>query len=176
MIVGAVDGSMRLTFIGMENGYAVYDVSDVEWRFGSEHFARTLRGVGTYRIGGDPVVLHRMELDLSMDGEPPQHYDSEFQPPESFYPELDIVVDINNQFCWDTVVRVSAVRARAPGDLNCDGAANNFDIDPFVLAVAEPARYLQEFPDCNLFNADVNGDGQVNNFDIDPFVELLTGG
>ena len=62
------------------------------------------------------------------------------------------------------------------GDLNCDGFINAFDIDPFVLALTDPAGYAAAFPDCNRLQADINGDGQVNGFDIDPFVELLTGG
>jgi len=61
-----------------------------------------------------------------------------------------------------------------PGDLNCDGAINNFDIDPFVLALTNPAGYAQQYPNCNRMLADINGDGIVNNFDIDPFVLLLT--
>jgi hypothetical protein len=63
-----------------------------------------------------------------------------------------------------------------PGDLNCDGLINAFDIDPFVLALSSPAQYEQQYPNCQYMLADINGDGQVNAFDIDPFVELLTGG
>jgi len=69
-----------------------------------------------------------------------------------------------------------------PGDLNCDGEVNVFDIDPFVLALTsafdEPpfAGYLAAYPDCDPLLADVNGDGLVNVFDIDPFVMILTGG
>lgn len=59
------------------------------------------------------------------------------------------------------------------GDLNCDGLINTGDIDPFVLALLDPADYANSFPDCNRFNADANGDGLVNTGDIDPFVELL---
>lgn len=61
------------------------------------------------------------------------------------------------------------------GDLNCDGVVNNFDIDPFTLAVSDPVAYEAAYPECDVDNADVNGDGLVNNFDIDPFVELLAG-
>ncbi len=64
----------------------------------------------------------------------------------------------------------------AVGDLNCDGAINAFDIDPFVLALTDPAGYAAAHPDCDVMNADANGDGEVNAFDIDPFVLLLTGG
>jgi hypothetical protein len=62
------------------------------------------------------------------------------------------------------------------GDLNCDGAVNAFDIDPFVLALTDPAAYALAYSDCDIGRADVNGDGEVNAFDIDPFVGLLTGG
>ncbi|MGD8454409.1 MAG: GEVED domain-containing protein [Phycisphaerae bacterium] len=63
-----------------------------------------------------------------------------------------------------------------PGDLNCDGAVNNFDISPFVLAITDAAGYAAAYPECNVLNADCNGDGEVNNFDIGPFVALITGG
>ena len=66
--------------------------------------------------------------------------------------------------------------AFAPGDLNCDGAINVFDIDPFVLALTDPAGYAAAYPACDVLLADLNGDGTVNVFDIDPFVAALTGG
>jgi hypothetical protein len=68
------------------------------------------------------------------------------------------------------------IRRAPPGDLNCDGAVNNFDIDPFVLALSNPDEYATQFPDCKAANADANGDGLVNNFDIDAFVQLIIGG
>ena len=62
------------------------------------------------------------------------------------------------------------------GDVNCDGNVDFFDIDPFVLAVTDPAGYAAAYPDCNIMLADCNGDGFVNFFDIDCFVALITGG
>jgi outer membrane protein assembly factor BamB len=62
------------------------------------------------------------------------------------------------------------------GDLNCDGELNAFDIDPFVLALTDPASYAGMYPACDEMYADINADGVVNAFDIDPFVALLTGG
>jgi hypothetical protein len=61
------------------------------------------------------------------------------------------------------------------GDLNCDGFVNNFDIDPFVLALSDPQAYAAAYPECDAQSADVNRDGVVNNFDIDAFVGLLAG-
>jgi hypothetical protein len=62
------------------------------------------------------------------------------------------------------------------GDLDCSGALNAFDIDPFVLALTAPDAYAAAYPDCDRMLADCNGDGDVNAFDIDPFVDLLVGG
>ncbi|MGD8454012.1 MAG: immunoglobulin domain-containing protein [Phycisphaerae bacterium] len=59
------------------------------------------------------------------------------------------------------------------GDLNCDCHVDNFDIGPFVLAVARPEDYALAYPDCDYMLADCNDDGAVNNFDISPFVDLL---
>ncbi len=62
-----------------------------------------------------------------------------------------------------------------PGDLNCDGYVNSGDIDSFVLALSDPQMYAQQYPGCDILNADCNADGQVNFADIDPFVALLGG-
>jgi hypothetical protein len=67
-----------------------------------------------------------------------------------------------------------------PGDLNCDGSVNNFDITPFVLALtATPPdypEYYAAYADCFRDLGDINGDGHLDNFDITPFVALLAGG
>jgi hypothetical protein len=60
------------------------------------------------------------------------------------------------------------------GDLNCDGVVDQFDIDPFVLALVDPTGYASSFPGCFIYNADCNEDGFVNAFDIDLFIGLLT--
>jgi hypothetical protein len=66
--------------------------------------------------------------------------------------------------------------AFSPGDLDCDGAVNKFDIDPFVLALTDPVAYGVAFPSCDVMLADLKSDGLVNGLDIDPFVQLLLGG
>jgi len=61
------------------------------------------------------------------------------------------------------------------GDLNCDGVVSFKDINPFVLALANPETYATTFIDCTIYNADINLDGLVSFADINPFVALLTG-
>ena len=63
--------------------------------------------------------------------------------------------------------------ASSPGDLNCDGAINVFDIEPFLLALLDPGEYAIRYPDCDINNADINGDGSIDAFDIEPFLNLL---
>jgi hypothetical protein len=60
----------------------------------------------------------------------------------------------------------------ADGDVNCDGHVDFFDIDPFLLALFDPAAYAAAFPGCS---ADINHDEHVDFFDIDPFLGCLFG-
>jgi hypothetical protein len=62
------------------------------------------------------------------------------------------------------------------GDLNCDGAVDFGDINPFVLALSNPAAYAAVYPACNIFNGDCDGNGYVDFGDINPFVAILSGG
>jgi hypothetical protein len=54
-----------------------------------------------------------------------------------------------------------------PCDMNCDGAINAFDIEPFLDLLFGPG------PPCNTCTGDVNGDGVIDAFDIEPFLECL---
>lgn len=65
---------------------------------------------------------------------------------------------------------VGVLRPAMAGDMNCDGNVNNFDVDPFVLAVIHPQQYRASYPGCPKLNGDINHDGRFDNFDIDPFI------
>lgn len=60
------------------------------------------------------------------------------------------------------------------GDLNCDGAVNFDDINPFVTALSDPAAYAIQYPGCDILNGDCDGDGDVDFDDINAFVALLS--
>jgi hypothetical protein len=74
------------------------------------------------------------------------------------------------------IIEVRCLTPPTTGNMNCDCAVNNFDIDPFVLALSDPDAYAVAFPGCSITNGDCNGDGAINNFDIDAFVALISGG
>ncbi|QOJ15461.1 MAG: hypothetical protein HRU75_12790 [Planctomycetia bacterium] len=68
-----------------------------------------------------------------------------------------------------------------PGDANCDGSVNNFDIDYFVdalLSNGDPTAYLARGGSQACFDArdcwgDLDGSTALNNFDIDAFVACI---
>ncbi len=66
-------------------------------------------------------------------------------------------------------------RAFAFGDLNCDGLVSVGDVNPFILALTDPAGYAAAFPNCEITGADCNNDQQITVSDINCFVGLLLG-
>lgn len=59
------------------------------------------------------------------------------------------------------------------GDMNCDRWVNAWDVEPFVAALTDPAKYDELAPHCERTLADINNDGSVNASDIEPFMALL---
>ncbi len=68
---------------------------------------------------------------------------------------------------------LTVIPCRSPGDMNCDGIVDFFDIDPFLLALFAPGDYQSAFPTCVILNGDMNNDNGVDFFDIDPFILCL---
>ncbi len=62
-----------------------------------------------------------------------------------------------------------------PADLDCNGIVDFDDINPFILALADPAAYSAQYPRCHLLNGDCDGNGYVDFDDINPFIVLLSG-
>jgi hypothetical protein len=76
----------------------------------------------------------------------------------------------------DLSMFLTSLKPFEPGDMNYDRRVDNFDITPFVMALADPAEYQAHYPGLPYeFLGDVNEDGAFDNFDITPFVHLLTG-
>ncbi|WP_230778683.1 hypothetical protein [Roseiconus lacunae] len=68
------------------------------------------------------------------------------------------------------------VESAVLGDANGDGVLNNFDINPFGLALLDPAGFAASFPNVDAnFVLDFDCDGSLNNLDINPFANKLLG-
>lgn len=63
-----------------------------------------------------------------------------------------------------------------PGDLNCDEVIDGADISAFVLARVDAAGYEEQYPTCNIANADLDGDGELTEIDNAILIELLMDG
>lgn len=60
------------------------------------------------------------------------------------------------------------------GDMNADGLIDEFDVDAFAMALADPGGYAELFPDVDPFSVgDLNADGRLDEADVDPFVRLF---
>jgi ELWxxDGT repeat protein len=75
-----------------------------------------------------------------------------------------------------TALSLFAAPKLLAGDMNCDGRVDNFDIDPFVLALVNPPVYAAQFPNCSPLHGDMDNSGTFTNFDIDPFVNFIVNG
>lgn len=130
MWTGETSGTMRITLTKTDPLYAYYAVDQVQWTVKVNGLTNPIKvsGSGTYTVGGEVALLHRLELDLSLDGQPAEHFDSGWVPPTTTLPYLDATVSVNNQFCWDTVFRVLAGPAQPDGDLTGDGCVDQQDL------------------------------------------------
>ncbi|MBI4602098.1 MAG: hypothetical protein HY721_09075 [Planctomycetes bacterium] len=178
MTVEGMAGTFRLSFAGSNGLSSEYAVSEVDWTVPLDP-PRRIAGSGTYTVGGEVASMHQLVLDLSIDGEAPQRFDSGLVAGGGTFPEaLEIDVSVNKQECFDTVLAVRA-RAAVPlspafsrGDSNADGA---FDISDavfgliFLFAGGEP-------PPC-ADACDSNDDGKLDLSDaVYSLAHLFLGG
>ena len=101
-------GSFELEFTGSNPLYAYYDVVGYIASFNNGPGAVTVTGSGQYRIGGEVALQQQMTLDLSIEGRPPQHFDSGLVPVGAPFPQLSIACAANGFACLDSVVLVDA--------------------------------------------------------------------
>ena len=126
----------------------------------------------TANILGDDVSFFRNEGGGSLAA--PVNYPIGDTPSDVTPCDLDDDGDLDIVVPYSGGIRILA-NVCSPGDLNCDGTVNAFDIEPFLLALFSPQEYSARFPNCNINNADVNSDGNIDAFDIEPFLHVLFG-
>lgn len=101
----------------------------------------------------------------------------EYRPLESFAVVLEADTDGDGDYePLGSTLLANFIPPTRRGDLNCDGAVDFFDLDPFILAVLDPAAYPGAYPHCHVGLADLNGDGAIDFFDVDPFVDCVLAG
>jgi beta propeller repeat protein len=137
-----------------------------------------LDGAASFDPDGDPILGYHWQIDVKPAGSTAELSDPDIVNPTftgDLPGEYQISLVVFDGEVWSLPDQV-LVTAEQPGDLNCDGAVNFDDINPFVTALVSQAGYEARYPDCRWLNADINLDGAVDFDDINPFVRCLVAG
>jgi parallel beta-helix repeat protein len=130
---------------------------------------------------GDSFAVPRDPMDLDYDGCVVDRQPIDMDGNHRFHD--DATADTGVATYWHVCVDMGAYEYGSTpgvpagpcfGDLNCDGVLDFSDINPFVLALTDPAGYAVQYPGCDIIHADVGEDGAVGFGDINSFVALLT--
>jgi hypothetical protein len=111
---GPLKGSFTFYRTGIDPLYTHYALLNIAWTYtmndgpGGTPRARSVRGSGTYDVGGEVALLQRMTLDVTTDDTLPQHFDSGLVPVHASFPIIDIAARLHVNACIDSVFHVVA--------------------------------------------------------------------
>lgn len=95
-------GTFELEFINSTSDfYDHYAVTAVDFAISQGGVVRTVTGSGQYDLGGQVALMHRLQLDLTIDGSGPEHFDSGLVPGGGDFPRIDVDVNRNGLVCFD---------------------------------------------------------------------------
>jgi hypothetical protein len=128
----SMTGTFMLVPIFEGGTYDVYSVVCVNFNVpalqNSNGGAIQFTGFGRYTlIQGFAGPMQAMELKLSSNGGPLESFDAELENIEPTYPGISVVVDMNEQVCFDKVLSIDAAplpRPRAFSKLSSNGPLN----------------------------------------------------
>jgi hypothetical protein len=186
------------TFIDNETGKRwVYDTTGRSWLWGHNLGSRQTRlWVRIYR--GDHRIIRSIMIPNSVsrfngnlqtcdlyavdghnvrfDGESPYRTDVTPSVSGIVATAADGAFQTEVPFAWVGQFYVEAVAVCPPivhGDMNCDGAINLLDIDPFNLAKDQREDYRDQYPNCNWRHGDMDDDLDIDDEDTALFTALL---
>jgi hypothetical protein len=176
-------GTMDMEFRENDGLFSYYDIEDITWTFtnpekigGGEDFGPIegggdpiiLSGFGTYTIGGDPAITHRLELTLQHGDSAPFNVDSGFQLLGTVvFPGIEIVSPSGTE-CVITTVSVDAI---ALGDSDQDADVDLVDFNDFQLCFTGSEQTASS--ECR--HQDFDDDGDVDLTDFAEFQLAFTG-
>lgn len=105
---GTVQGRFVLQPAGSDGLFDYYNVLAVDWIVTLPNGTIHVVGSGTFRIGGEFAAQEQLTLDLSLDGEEMQQFDSGLVAGGSDFPAIDLPISLNGMYCFDTVFYVRA--------------------------------------------------------------------
>jgi hypothetical protein len=93
---------------GADPLFTHYDVTGIQWIVLPLGQLLRITGSGTYRVGGEVAIQHELTLDLQVDGDPLEHFDSGLVAGGGEFPEIHIPISIHGMVCYDVVIQVHA--------------------------------------------------------------------
>jgi hypothetical protein len=103
----SVNGTLILTPDKPVAAFAVYGVTDVNWRFVLGNREVQVTGFGTYEIGGEPLQ-QRLQLELKVGDQPATHFDSGLVAAKAPFPNIVVTISIHGERCFDNVFALNA--------------------------------------------------------------------
>ena len=102
-------GTFELKHVGFDGLFEDYAVSSVQWSLPDGTTPVTIRGSGTYKVGGEVAIEQELTLDLTVGAGARQHFDSGLVSGGSGFPKILIDVSLHRGMaCTDTVLHVQA--------------------------------------------------------------------
>jgi hypothetical protein len=111
---GPVKGNFTFYRTGIDPLFTHYALLNINWTYtmndgpGGAPQTRTVRGSGTYDVGGEVALLQRLTLDVTTDGTLPQHFDSGLVPVHATFPVIDVEARLHVNVCYDSLFHVIA--------------------------------------------------------------------
>jgi len=118
-----ISGTFTLVELGPGPLFTEFAVVNVDWLVAESGWwpALPVRGVGTYRVGGEFAVQQQLSLDLIVNDKDQAHFDSGLVLGGGDFPRISSLISIDGMRCFDTVIDV---RARPAPTLRLSASVN----------------------------------------------------
>jgi hypothetical protein len=101
-------GSFLLVKTSRDPLFTYYAVERYIASFNNGPGAIAITGSGQYKIGGEFALTQQMTLDLDVQGQPTQHFDSGLVPVGAPFPQISVSCAVHGFHCFDSVLVVNA--------------------------------------------------------------------
>ncbi len=109
MLSEVVTGTFILVPAGTDPLFTHYNLAEISWTALDSNggIAHRITGQGTYKVGGEVAIEQQLTLDLNIDGNGSQHFDSGLVPGGSEFPSLSISVSRGTS-CFNIWIDIKA--------------------------------------------------------------------
>jgi hypothetical protein len=114
MVGVPVSGTFLLIQSGFDPLFTTYNVSNVNWSFSIDGTTTAVTGSGTYKIGGEFALEQELSLKLQLGETNVGQFDSGLVPISAAFPDINVSISTNHQYCFDAVFGISASPAPVP--------------------------------------------------------------